>query len=165
MFVWLTLPFYDFCGFRSVTVNSVYKLQFFTFIFAVLLPVLQRTERSWGPNCVTLVNFVEIAETAAEIGRFSIFQGHLHVGFLKLQIVGRIISVELPHHANFSWRSVKSLSRYLDFEFWKFWIFNGRKVERVELHHPAKYRQNRSSRGRDMAIIRPPSWIFEILNF
>ena len=30
--VWLTLPFYDFCGFRSVAVNSVYKLQFFTFI-------------------------------------------------------------------------------------------------------------------------------------
>jgi len=26
--VWLTLPFYDFCGFRSVAVNSVYKLQF-----------------------------------------------------------------------------------------------------------------------------------------
>jgi len=30
--VWLTLPFYDFCGFRSVAVNSVYILQFFTFI-------------------------------------------------------------------------------------------------------------------------------------
>jgi len=26
--VWLTLLFYDFCGFRSVAVNSVYKLQF-----------------------------------------------------------------------------------------------------------------------------------------
>ena len=26
---WLTLPFYDFCGFRSVAVNSMYKLQFF----------------------------------------------------------------------------------------------------------------------------------------
>jgi len=32
MLVWLTLPFYDFWGFRSVAVNSVYKLQFFTFI-------------------------------------------------------------------------------------------------------------------------------------
>ena len=29
MLVWLTLPFCDFCGFRSVAVNSVYKLQFF----------------------------------------------------------------------------------------------------------------------------------------
>jgi len=42
MLVWLTLPFYDFCGFRSVAVNSVYKLQFSTFIFADLLPVLSR---------------------------------------------------------------------------------------------------------------------------
>jgi len=33
MLVWLTLPFYDFCGFRSVAINSVYKLQFFTFMF------------------------------------------------------------------------------------------------------------------------------------
>jgi len=42
MLVWLTLPFYDFCGFRFVAVNSVYKLQFFTFIFAVLLLVLSK---------------------------------------------------------------------------------------------------------------------------
>jgi len=32
MLVWLTLLFYDFCVLRSVAVNSVYKLQFFTFI-------------------------------------------------------------------------------------------------------------------------------------
>ena len=36
MLVRLTLPFYDFCGFRSVAVNNVYKLQFFTFIFSRL---------------------------------------------------------------------------------------------------------------------------------
>jgi len=29
MLVWLTLPFYDFFGFRSVAVNNVYKLQLF----------------------------------------------------------------------------------------------------------------------------------------
>ena len=34
MLVWLTLPFYDFCGFRSVAVNSVYKLQFFLHLLA-----------------------------------------------------------------------------------------------------------------------------------
>jgi len=33
MLVWLTLPFYDFCGFPSVAVNIVYKLQFFTFTY------------------------------------------------------------------------------------------------------------------------------------
>ena len=38
MLVWLTLPFYDFCGFRSIAVNSVYKLQFF-YIY-LLIPYL-----------------------------------------------------------------------------------------------------------------------------
>ena len=33
--MWLTLPFYVFCGFRSVAVNSVYKLQFFTFMYGL----------------------------------------------------------------------------------------------------------------------------------
>ena len=28
MLMWLTLPFYDFCGFRSVAVNGVHKMQF-----------------------------------------------------------------------------------------------------------------------------------------
>jgi len=28
MLVWLTLPFYDFCSFQSLVVNSVHKLQF-----------------------------------------------------------------------------------------------------------------------------------------
>jgi len=32
--VWLTLPFYNFCGFRSVAVNTVYKLQFFYIYFS-----------------------------------------------------------------------------------------------------------------------------------
>jgi len=32
MFVWLALLFYDFCGFRSVVVNRVYKLQLFKLI-------------------------------------------------------------------------------------------------------------------------------------
>jgi len=35
MLVWLTLPFYDFCGFWSVAVNTVYKLQFFTFMLDI----------------------------------------------------------------------------------------------------------------------------------
>jgi len=35
MVLWLILPFYDFYGFWPVAINTVYKLQFFTFIFAV----------------------------------------------------------------------------------------------------------------------------------
>jgi len=33
MLVWLTLPFEDFCGFRYVAVNSMYKLQFLFYIY------------------------------------------------------------------------------------------------------------------------------------
>ena len=40
MLVWLTLPFYDFCGFRSAAVNTVYKLQFFY--------IYMRKEALWG---------------------------------------------------------------------------------------------------------------------
>jgi len=40
MLVWVTLPFYDFCGFRSVAVNSVHKLQFF-YIYIVVIVVRQ----------------------------------------------------------------------------------------------------------------------------
>jgi len=40
MLMWLTLPFYDFCGFRFVAVNSVYKLQFFTFIIIMIMMII-----------------------------------------------------------------------------------------------------------------------------
>ena len=41
------LNFYDFCGFRSVAVNSVYKLQFFTFIQCKICRTpLYKTSRS-----------------------------------------------------------------------------------------------------------------------
>ena len=44
MLVWLTLPFYDFCGFRSVAVNSVYKLQFFSFISSMMATTVMDVE-------------------------------------------------------------------------------------------------------------------------
>jgi len=37
MLVWLTLPFYDFCGFRSVAVNSVFINCSFLHLYSVLL--------------------------------------------------------------------------------------------------------------------------------
>ena len=71
MLMWLTMPFYDFCGFRSVAVNTVYKLQFFTFIFAVLLPVLSK------------LLILSITTT------FSIFQdgSRHHLGFRNFKIL------------------------------------------------------------------------------
>jgi len=38
--------------------------------------------------------------------------------------------------------------------FLKFQIFNGRAVNRVEVHHHVKFRENRSKRSRDMVIFR-----------
>ena len=38
--------------------------------------------------------------------------------------------------------------------FSKFKILNGRNSQRVKLHHCAKFSQNRSNRGRDIAIFR-----------
>jgi len=66
MLVWLTLPFYDFCGFRSVAVNSVYKLQFFTFIFAVLLPVVfWLLTPKMGSNVKILPKVTSLRESAS----------------------------------------------------------------------------------------------------
>jgi len=58
MLTTLTLTFRlcwcDICGFRSVAVDSEYKLQFITFIFAVSLPVLS----SVCINCVYKQHFL-----------------------------------------------------------------------------------------------------------
>ena len=62
-------------------------------------------------------------------------------------------------------KSVEPRPRYGDFSifqdggrrhlgFSKFQIFNGRGGKEVELHHLAKFRQNRSNCGSDMAIFR-----------
>jgi len=98
--MWLTLPFYDFCGVISVAVNSVYKLQFFTFIFAVLLLVLSR------------LLIMSITTT-----------------FFKM-----------------------AAAAILDFRNFK--ILTVGTFKRVELHLRAKFCQNRSNRGQDMAIFR-----------
>jgi len=50
MLVWLTLPLYDFCGFRSVAVNSVYKLQFF-YIYLIYLWI----GSSFGPPILAVI--------------------------------------------------------------------------------------------------------------
>ena len=72
--------------------------------------------------------------------------------------------------------SVFDLSRWRPPPSWIFEISNFKfltvgTVKRFELHHRAKFRQNRLNHGRGMAIFYfwrwrpPPSWIFEISNF
>jgi len=58
--------------------------------------------------------------------------------------------------------------RHLGILFFKFSTVG--TIKKVELHQCAKFCQNRSYRGPDMAIFnfprwRPPPWIFEISNF
>ena len=57
MLVWLALPFYDFCGFRSVAVNSVYKLQFFTFIVIIHIRYLYINASSFIKIILQLEHF------------------------------------------------------------------------------------------------------------
>jgi len=86
MLVWLTLPFHDFCGFRSVAVNSVFTTVF-TFIFAILLPVLSRLIMSIN---TTLFDFSRWRPTPSWI--FEYFK------FLTVRAEKR---VELRHLAKF----------------------------------------------------------------
>ena len=75
MFVWLTLPFYDFCGFRSVAVNSVYKLQFFTFITCIIRVGIRNIvcpslwPRHWNNSGVSLGEFLSYHCSIDRCGR------------------------------------------------------------------------------------------------
>ena len=111
-------------------------------------------------------NFVEIAQTAAEISQFfSNFQdgGRRHVGFLKFKIFnsqkgqeGRNASVcqtslqslELrPRYGDFSIFKMAAAA-ILDFTNFKFVTVG--TVKNVELHQCAKFHRNRWNHGRDM---------------
>ena len=127
-------------------------------------------------------NFVEIAETVAEIWRFFdlskwrrppwwIFE----IGFLTVLTVGRIVSIELRHYAKFrgDWSNRCRDISILDFSRWwqpQSWIFkilhiNIRTVKKDELRHCAKFCRNRSNQGGNMSVFDysiwrpPPSWI------
>ena len=100
-------------------------------------------------------NLVKIGPTAAEIWRF--------FDFSKFQIFNGGDGQKGPTTSpcQISLKSAQTRPRYRDFSifqnggrhhlgFSKFQIFKGGTVKRVELRHHAKFRQNRSKRGRDM---------------
>ena len=115
----------------------------------------------------TMPNFVAIGQTVVEISRFWIFQdgGSRHFGFSKLQIYngrngqeGRTASA-----CQISSKSVKPWLRYGNFlffkiaaaailDFWNFKFLTVWSIKTIELRQRAKFRQNRSNRGWDMAI-------------
>jgi len=144
MLVWLTLPFYDFCDFRSVAVNSRLLITFINTTFFDF--------STWRPS---------------------------HLRFLKVRNFNRWSGSEGQYASSCQMlcRSVKPLPRYrfIDFSRWRpppSWIFEISKIltvwtfKRLKLRHCAKFRQNRSNRGRYITIFRflqdcgrPPSWI------
>jgi len=107
MLVWLTLPFYNFCGFRSVAVNSVYKLQFCTFIFVVLLPVLGRLLIIMPTN----TTFFDIS-----IGRLFVI---LYFSKIEISTAGLVQWASYASSCQMLCRSVKPLPRYRNFNFFE----------------------------------------------
>jgi len=181
MWVWLTLPFYDFCGFRSVAVNSVYKLQFLTFIFAVLLPVFSRLLivlivfinttffdfSTWRPSATYDFWIFEIS--AAGLACYSVLFVYVRKNFCHMQVLRFFVCAIHGQDMVFFWFFKIAATTILDF--WNFKFLTVGTLKRVELHHRSKFRRKRSNRGWDMAISRfliwrpPPSWISKILNF
>jgi len=81
--VWLTLPFYDFCGFRSVAVNSVYKLQFF-FTFFTLMTASKVSEIDGGSKDSALMNsfamyYMTVSDKISEIHEFKYIEASVFV--------------------------------------------------------------------------------------
>ena len=120
-------------------------------------------------NCVTMPNFMAIGQTVVAISPFCIFQdgGSHNLGFFTMLYFndpngqeGRTTSL-----CQILWKSLKPRRRYINFRFFKMAaaaIFNFRNlkfltvgtVKKVELHHCAKFCQNRPNCGSDMAIFR-----------
>ena len=77
------------------------------------------------PNCVAVPNLVEIGQTAAENGDFSIFQdgGRRHLGFFKFQIFnGRTAQRCRTASSCQIWsKSVKLQPKYGDFSIFPRW--------------------------------------------
>ena len=62
MLVWLTLPFYDFCGFRSVAVNSVFIncSFFYIYLYSALLWIFSSLKRSKWHVLVRMQTWVRL---------------------------------------------------------------------------------------------------------
>ena len=75
----------DFLNVKFVTVRTAKRVE-----LCVTVPNFVKIAETAGrmSNCVTVSNFVEIADTMAKIFQFLIFQdgGRRHLGFVKFQI-------------------------------------------------------------------------------
>jgi len=140
-----------------------------------------------GPMCVTLPNFIKIGQMVAEIWRFNNFHnvGRPPSWILEIQFFLTIWALKRPilrNHAKFhedlsKCQSLVVISRFVWFSdddhrhlvfFEKMEILTMCPLSGANLHHRAKFHQNRSNGCRDWRFNgihiggRPPSWILEI---
>ena len=116
--------------------------------------------------CVTMLNFIKIGRSVAEIWRFFYFQdgGVRHLGFLKLRfkMFSGIRSANAGHHVKFRenrpngcgdiaiFRFFKmAAAAILDFQ--KFIFLTASTFERPNLRYCGKHHQDRKIRCRHMA--------------
>ena len=112
-------------------------------------------------SCVAVPNFVEIAQTMAEIiFRFFKMVAAAFLDFRNFEFVtvGTLKMFEMLHHAKFGQNRLKRGRDMAIFRFFKmaaaailcfenFKFLTAGVVKRVELHHHAKSRQNRPNCG------------------
>ena len=171
----------DMAIFRFFKMTAAAILDFSNFKFLTV-------DSSRGSKCVAMSNLVEIGQLAAAIWRFFDFSRwrRRHLGFFKFQIFnGRTAQEGRNASPCQIWsKSVNWRPRYGDFsifqdgdaailDFSNFKFLTVGQLKRAEMRRSVKFGQNRSKRGRDMAIFRffdfprwrpLPSWIFKISN-
>ena len=155
--------FYDFCGFWSVAVNTVDKLQFLIFIFAVLLPNLSTSSFDSYKNIDWITSrifahhhakFDRHRQSEVEIWYLTVSQCRLSasLGWWKLnaQLDHPLSALgDLCRYAEFGWNWL-SVVRHLGF--WKVRILKLGRARRTHTRHLTKFRQNRTKRCGDIAI-------------
>ena len=124
---------------------------FYSYICSFYSKFILQSERSRRSNCVTVPNFVKISRTSGrDMAIFRFFKmaaaAISHFCNYKFLTVGRVMSVELRHHAKFC---SDRPNRCRDIA-----VIGFGTVQKVELRRCAKFRRHCSNRGGDMAKFR-----------
>ena len=175
---WVISPIYDFCSFWSMAVNAIDKLQFLSFIFAVLLSVT--------------VHFTALRLGRTTMHQYKIFRFYkmaaaaiLDIHICEMLLADGVWMAQTHNCTKFGQnRSIGcehiKICRFVDFSRWRpspSWIFEIVKFYLLTVcRGPSCITVlNFVKKGRSVAEIllflefsrwpSPPSWIFEILKF
>ena len=126
-----------FCSFRSVAVNSVYKLLFFTFIFAVLLPVLSRLLiMSINSTFMIFQDGGPPPSWIFKVRNFNCWSVSEGQYASSCQMLCRSVK-PLPIYRNFNFLGCRPSPSWISLNF-KF--VTDRTIMKAKLRHPAKFR-------------------------